>query len=75
MKTSRVIYAVLAVQCAVMAFLVFAPAQPTAMAQVPDQGAQLHELIEQSKSLNAKMDRLLTLLESGKIQVRVAESK
>jgi hypothetical protein len=41
----------------------------TAMAQIPDQGAQLLQLIDQSKALNAKMDRLLALLEGGKLEV------
>lgn len=72
---SRVVYTLLFVQSAVLACLLLAPAQPAAVAQVPDQGAQLQELIQQNKSINAKMDRLLNLLESGKLQVHVVADK
>lgn len=40
-------------------------------AQVPDAGAQRNQMLDELKSLNAKMDRLIELLESGKVQVRV----
>lgn len=36
---------------------------------LPDPGADRKETIAELKSLNGKMDRLLTLLESGKLQV------
>ena len=44
--------------------------EPTAQAQIPDPGAQNLQMIEQLKALNGKMDRLVGLLESGKLQVR-----
>lgn len=73
---TRVVYAVLAIQSAILAYLVISPMslQPTAMAQgVPDQGAQLQSIIEQTQALNAKMDRVVQVLEGGKLQVRVAQ--
>lgn len=45
--------------------------EPTAQAQIPDPGAQNLQVIDQLKALNGKMDRLLGLLESGKLQVRM----
>jgi hypothetical protein len=75
---SRVLYGILAVQSAVLCYLVLSPVQiqPTAMAQgVPDQGAQLHMLIENTAAINAKMDRIVQALEGGNLQVRIAPEK
>ena len=71
MKSTRVLYVVLAIQSALIGYFLLLPAQPQALAQIPDQGAQLNQLIEQEKALNTKLDRLLQLLESGKLQVRI----
>lgn len=71
MKNTRLVYTILTIQSVVLGYLVLAPSQPTAMAQVPDQGAQLQQIIEESKALNAKMDRIIGILEGGKLQVRV----
>jgi len=43
-----------------------------AMAQVSDPGAQRIEMIAELKSLNEKMDKLVEILESGNLQVKVA---
>jgi hypothetical protein len=52
--------------------LLMANQRPSAaVAQIPDQGAQLLQLIDETKSLNTKMDRLVQLLEGGKLEVRV----
>ena len=69
MKSSRIIYTVLVVQTVLLGYLVLSSSETRAMAQVPDQGAQLNQIIDQSKATNAKLDRILTLLESGKLQV------
>jgi hypothetical protein len=46
----------------------------TAIAQgLPDSGAQLQQQIDQLANLNKKMDKLQSLLESGKLTVKVAE--
>jgi cell division protein FtsB len=45
-----------------------------AHAQIPDAGAQRNQIIEQLKETNQKLDRLISLLESGEVQVRVANS-
>jgi hypothetical protein len=41
-----------------------------AWAQIPDAGAQRNAVIEELKTLNGKMDKLMEVLESGKIQVK-----
>ena len=45
---------------------VVAPAQ----AQVPDAGAQRERLIDEVKNVSSKLDRLVTLLESGNVTVK-----
>jgi len=42
----------------------------TAQAQVPDSGAQRERMIDEMKSMNSKLDRLVSLLESGSVQVK-----
>jgi hypothetical protein len=42
-----------------------------ANAQVPDAGGQRLEMINELKSLNAKMERMVSILESGKLEVKV----
>lgn len=75
MSKDRVLFAVVAVQAVVIGYLALNPSQPAAMAQIPDQGAQLLQVIEQSKQTNAKLDRIIAILESGKLQVKVAADK
>lgn len=41
-----------------------------AYAQIPDAGAQRREMVEELKTLNTKMDKLMQMLESGKVQVK-----
>jgi hypothetical protein len=42
----------------------------TAQAQIPDAGAQRNQMIDELRTLNGKMDKLMAILEGGKIQVR-----
>ena len=42
----------------------------TATAQVPDAGAQRIQIIDELKAVNAKLDHLSNMLESGKLQVQ-----
>lgn len=46
----------------------------SANAQVPDAGGQRLEMITELKSLNGKMERMISLLESGKLEVKVAKA-
>ena len=41
---------------------------------LPDPGADRKETIAELKNLNAKMDSLLKLMESGKLQVEVVQA-
>ena len=44
-----------------------------AVAQIPDAGGQRNQIIEEMRGLNAKVGKLIDLLESGKVEVRIAE--
>ena len=45
-----------------------------AHAQIPDAGAQRNHMVEELKGINAKLDKLAQILESGKVQVRLGSS-
>ena len=53
---------------------VAAPAAAPAMAQLPDAGAQRNEVINQLKGTNERLDRLVSILGSGNLQVKVAKT-
>ena len=57
MRKEHMLLVVIAVQAALIAGMMFGEARHSAMAQIPDQGAQLQQLVEQTKDINAKMDR------------------
>ena len=42
---------------------------------LPDPGARQIQMIEELKSVNAKLDRLINVVQSGDVQVRVKEDK
>jgi hypothetical protein len=44
-----------------------------AWAQVPDAGGQRNQMIEELRSLNSKVDKLVEVISSGKLQVTVAK--
>jgi hypothetical protein len=50
---------------------VLSPAQ----AQIPDAGAQRMQIVRELEALNAKTDKMLSLLDSGKLQVHVVDNK
>jgi hypothetical protein len=74
MKTARLLGLVLAMQVGILASVLSGgrggPAP--AMAQIPDAGAQRAAVVDELKALNAKMDKLIDLLNSGNLQVKVA---
>ena len=73
MKNAKVLTIVVALQGLILAGQwLGAPALVApAHAQIPDAGAQRLETIKELQSLNGKMDKLIGLLESGKLEVRV----
>jgi hypothetical protein len=53
---------------------VITPGATPAQAQIPDAGAQRNEVINQLRSTNDKLDKLLMLLSGGNLQVRVVRA-
>lgn len=45
----------------------------SADAQMPDPAGRQLQMVEELKTLNGKMDKLLEILDSGKLQVRVVQ--
>lgn len=45
------------------------PSLPAAQAQISDPGAQRIQIVDELKKANDKLDRLIGILESGKLQV------
>jgi len=43
-----------------------------AHAAIPDAGAQRNQVIDELKNMNGKFDKLLSMLESGKIEIKIA---
>ena len=76
MKTTRLLTVVVILQALILVGqwlggpTLVAPAQ----AQIPDPGAQQLQVIRELQSLNGKMDRMIGILESGKLEVRVARA-
>ena len=46
-----------------------------ARAQIPDQGAQQQQIIEQLQAVNAKLDHMANTLDSGHLRVTVTQEK
>ena len=72
-KTSKWLGLAVAIQALVLLGLWGAgPSTRTARADgIPDAGAQRDQIIEQLKSIDGKLDKLITLLSSGDVQVKV----
>jgi hypothetical protein len=67
----RLIGLMIALQILILAtFWSTHPFGTPASAQIPDSGAQRNQVIEELKTLNGKMDKLVELLESGKVKVK-----
>ena len=77
MKTTKLLTVIVILQGLILlgqwlgAPSVLSPAQ----AQVPDAGAQRMQIVRELEALNAKTDKMLSLLDSGKLQVQVVDSK
>lgn len=73
MKYDKLLALILVLQGLILADLWVGGPTSTAQAQVPDSGAQRLEIIETLKDTNAKLDNLISILQSGKLQVVVAK--
>ncbi len=73
MKTTKLLTIVIALQGLMLMGQWLGVPQVTspAAAQIPDAGGQRIQMIDELKSLNGKMDKLIGYLESGKLEVKV----
>ena len=72
-KSSRWVGVVVVMQAIILVTLwTGGPAARPAAAQIPDAGAQQQQVIDQLKATNERLDKLVELLTSGNLQVRVA---
>jgi hypothetical protein len=76
MKTNKLLAAVIALQGLILigqwtggGYL------PSAQAQVPDPANRQMQMIDELKSVNAKLDAMFQLLQGGELQVKVAKSE
>ncbi len=70
-STNRLLGIVVVLQILVLASLWTGHSLPAAHAQIPDPGAQRERQTEELRGINAKLDKLIDLLASGKVQVQV----
>ena len=75
MKTQRLLAAILFTQAILVLgmWTGHGPVTP-AYGQVADPGAQRIQIVDQLKELNGKMDKLMDLMQSGNVQVKVVAS-
>jgi hypothetical protein len=73
-NSNRLLVVVVVLQLAILAgqWLGSPAVLSVAQAQVPDAGNQRAQMIDELKSIDAKMDKLVNILESAKLQVRPA---
>ena len=72
MKTSKLLVAVIILQSLILIsqWTGQSPVTP-AYGQIPDAGGQRQQIIDELKTLNGKMDRMMDTLKSGEVQVKV----
>jgi hypothetical protein len=73
MNANRLLATILILQVLMLLNQFVSPSLSTARGQIPDAGAQQQQIIQQLQSCNDKLDKLASILESGKLQVQVAK--
>jgi hypothetical protein len=73
MKRFSTMSVILVLQILILINQWFGPSTSPAMAQIPDAGAQNAQIIDELKQTNTTLDKLLDVLQSGKLQVTVAK--
>jgi hypothetical protein len=73
MKTQKILTVILVLQGLILMDQWLGRSVSIARGQIPDQGAQLNQIIDEMKQSNEKLDHLTGLLESGKLQVELVK--
>jgi hypothetical protein len=71
--TNKLLSAILVLQVVVLLTQWLGAPISTVQAQVPDAGLQRLEMIDQLKASNDKLDKMISILESGKLQILLAK--
>ncbi len=71
MNNQRLLAVILVLQILILMNQWLGSSVSTARAQVPDTGAQNVQIIDELKGANEKLEKMISILESGKLQVRV----
>lgn len=73
MKSNRLLVVVIVLQALVLlGQWTGMPRVAPATAQIPDGGNQRQAMVDEQRATNAKLDKLIDLLQSGQVQVKVA---
>jgi hypothetical protein len=73
--TSKLLAAVVVMQGLTLAVVLTNPTLPVAHAQpTTDPGVQRTQMVEEQRKTNDKLDRLISILDSGKLQVKATVS-
>ncbi|HEY0009609.1 MAG TPA: hypothetical protein VGB55_12855 [Tepidisphaeraceae bacterium] len=76
MSTHRLVSALVILQVLTLAFAMSGRSSPaSAIAQISDPGAQRERQLEELRLLNVKLERLISELEQGKLQVRLHQAE
>jgi len=73
MKINKAMSIVMVVQAMVIIGLWYGPSAQPARAEIPDTGAQQAQVIQLLTDNNAKLDKIIELMQSGKLQFQVAK--
>jgi hypothetical protein len=75
MQSSKLLVAVLVLQGLMLVgqWTSQGPVTP-AHAQIPDAGGQRQQMVEELRNVNQKLDKLVQILETGKVQVQVGSA-
>ena len=75
-KTQKLLTGMIALQTLTLVGLwTGQPMSNSATAAIPDPGAQREAMVEQQKATNEKLDKLIDLLKSGDVKVKVDAEK
>jgi hypothetical protein len=73
MKNQKLLVGALVVQSAMIIGLWYGPRASTARAEIPDSGGQLLQVNQALTATNQKLDHIIALFDSGKLQVHLVK--
>jgi hypothetical protein len=74
MNSTKWLTTVVAIQAAMIIGLWFGPRAQPAQADIPDAAGQLVQLNQSATASNEKLDKIVSLLQEGKLEVHVVKS-